>query len=175
MEFLQLSFARALQDPQRSLVRLRLVRVAFEQDERAAPKTAAAVLQKQTQAAHTRSARSFSGAEGQLFTAARVHSFWRRSLTTLAQSDVGKIVIHRGSCTTQIAGEQSPAPQFKRSKPTARTAARGSFEHRGGQLLLRVSGLFKLKNRTGRTKLMLSHKLRALNSLERRSVNRLKF
>ena len=46
MEFLQLSFARALQDPQRSLVRLRLVRVAFEQDERAAPKTAAAVLQK---------------------------------------------------------------------------------------------------------------------------------
>ena len=53
MEFLQLSFAQALQDPQRSLVRLRLVRAAFEQDERAAPKTAVSVSQKQIQVAQS--------------------------------------------------------------------------------------------------------------------------
>ena len=56
----------------------------------------------------TAPARNSEWGGGVTVRAARVHSFGRRSATTLAQSDVGKIAIHRGSCTTHTQERNRP-------------------------------------------------------------------
>ena len=100
------------------------------------------------EAAQLALARIFSGTEG---------------VTTLACSPSW---LHNSD-----AGVQSLVLQLKRSKPTARAAARGSFEHRGDNRSVCV----RLIQAKRRTKLMLSQELRALNSFERKSADRLKF
>ena len=116
-------------------------------------------------------ARSYSDAEG---TAAHAHSFGGLNHSRARLLRRRGIAIRRGSCTTHTQKRN----RLHRNLDTViqlltlRLTARSSTGENNCSAHVRP---IQAKNRTRRAKLMLSQELRALNSFERGSANRLKF